>query len=142
MFERLGLLQAGVPMHGCSESHQLSLVEPAGADSSAMAFDGGRFRSRVARALTHVRSLLENGRLPQLAHAMPHAYDDKFGLAEGLAALSAAAALHTLQRLGLDADRLQGARAAARSRTVTLRLSSVERCEFDREEERQATGPY
>ena len=102
-----------------------------------------RFRRRVAKALESVHKILATTRHPTYAEATPHRYDDKFGLAELLTAISLAAQLNVLESIGLDQPGLRKLVSAAGSgHAVTLRLSGTERTTYLREATRDVSDGH
>jgi hypothetical protein len=87
--------------------------------------------------LDRARSVLESERHPQYAPDVPHAYEDKFTLAECLGNCAVAATFNALEALGLDSQGLAKLRHWAGERSVTLRLKAEEKCTFDRVEKRE-----
>jgi hypothetical protein len=96
-----------------------------------------RFQAQVRSALATVRTLLENERQPHLPSEVPHQYIDKYLLAEFLTNTSFAALLNALQLLGISNAVLHTLIDWAKQRSVTLRFTAEERCEFVREETRK-----
>lgn len=100
-------------------------------------YQESEFKSRVAAALRRIRTVLDNTRNPKFAADVPHQYDDKYLLAEFLTRVAVAAALQSLEGVGLSAQKLAQLREWARTRSVTLRLAAQEDCRFLREETRK-----
>jgi hypothetical protein len=103
-------------------------------------FVESRFRAQVDKALTSVRTILENNRVPQYPADVPHRYDDKYGLAEFLTNTAVAAQLNALEALGLNEGSLKQLLSWAASRSVSLRLKAEERCVFVKETTRKVEG--
>jgi hypothetical protein len=99
--------------------------------------DESRFRQQVDKALTSVKTILDNARRPELAADVPHTYSDKYALAEYLCHSALAANLNVLEALGVTEKMLRKLVQWAEKRSVTLRFKSEEKCEFDREETRK-----
>lgn len=119
-------------------------------------FDEHRFRRKVASAMEQVTKILDTERHPAIAEVRyfaqppaasrsqltrstaahqttPHAYDDKYRVAEFVANLALAAELNCLEVLGVDEPKLRQLLGWAQGgRAVTLRLAASERCAFDR----------
>lgn len=100
-------------------------------------FDESRFRRQVDSALQRIRTVLDITRAPQYPADVPHAYDDKYGLAEFLTNTAIAAELNVLDLLGVTDKHLSTMRKWVQSRSVTLRLKSEERCSFIKETTRE-----
>jgi hypothetical protein len=95
------------------------------------------FKERVANAIQKARTVLTLGTNPELPEDVPHAYGNKYELAEALGSLSLAALVNVLEVLGLNGKTLRVLREWADERAVTLRLKAEERCKFDRETKRE-----
>jgi hypothetical protein len=93
--------------------------------------------TRVPSVLDKARTVLENEKHPQYAPDVPHAYEDKFALAECLGNCAVAATINGLEGMGLDQQGLAKLRQWAAERAVTLRLKAEEKCTFDRTEKRE-----
>lgn len=104
---------------------------------SLQAFDESRFRRQVDAALQRIRTVLDITRSPQYPADVPHAYDDKYGLAEFLTNTAIAAELNNLDLLGVTDKHLTTMKKWVQTRSVTLRLKSEERCTFVREATRE-----
>mmetsp|Transcript_26534 Transcript_26534/g.66767 ORF Transcript_26534/g.66767 Transcript_26534/m.66767 type:complete len:940 (-) Transcript_26534:58-2877(-) len=102
-------------------------------------FSETRFRRKMEKALSTVRKVLENERHPEVPADVDHEYRDKFSLADVLSQTYVGAMLNSLQSLGLDRAKLEELyeKAEQGKRAVTLRLTSEEKCAFDREETRK-----
>ena len=106
-------------------------------------YNEAEFLAKVDAALQRVRMLLDTARnSPQLPSEVPHAYDDKYRLAEFLTRASAAGLLQCLRNLGLASDDLPRLRDWAATRTVTLRLRATEECTYLREETRKVESAH
>jgi hypothetical protein len=68
---------------------------------------------------------------------VPHAYSNKYELAEALGGVSLAALVNVLEVLGLNWKTLRVLKEWADERAVTLRFKAEERCEFGRETKRE-----
>lgn len=93
-------------------------------------------RLSVEKALAKVKTILDTTRQPQLAHEdEEHKYDDKYALAEFLVNTGIAAKLNALERLGLDAEKLQQVVSWVyeEKQSVTLRLEAEDTCSFLKE---------
>lgn len=100
------------------------------------------FRRKISSALATVSRVLENTRSPRLAaDHEDHSYDDKFGLAEFITNSALAASLNAFDRLGMDESKLGELKNAVdQNKSVTLRFSSTETCEFIEEKETEIEG--
>ena len=111
----------------------------------SQAFDEMQFMQQVEDALVVVRKILDTSRHPSVPEDSPHTFDDKFALAEFLGNLGLAAQLNSIEQLGLDSSALRRMRrwaAGPDAKSVTLRLETVETCEFNRTETRQVDSPH
>ena len=104
-------------------------------------YDEQQFRAKIDAALGRIRTLLENTRNPQYPADVPHAYDDKYLLAEHLTQVTVAALLQCLEVAGLSEEGRATLREWAEKRSVTLRLEAKEECRFLREEVRTIDSP-
>lgn len=77
------------------------------------------------------------GKTLKLPSDVPHAYVDKYALAESIVNTSVAAFLNCLAELGADKAKLDTMTAWARDRTVTLVLNATETTTFIKEVERE-----
>lgn len=100
-----------------------------------------QFKAKIDAALRTIRKILDNTRNPETAADVPHAYDDKYVLAEVGTHLAMASTLQCLELIGLSADGLAQLREWAKTRSVSLRLSAQESCRFVREESRKVESP-
>eukprot|EP00308_Calcidiscus_leptoporus_P011902 CAMPEP_0119367568 /NCGR_PEP_ID=MMETSP1334-20130426/14339_1 /TAXON_ID=127549 /ORGANISM="Calcidiscus leptoporus, Strain RCC1130" /LENGTH=721 /DNA_ID=CAMNT_0007384007 /DNA_START=33 /DNA_END=2195 /DNA_ORIENTATION=+ len=99
------------------------------------------FKDRVDAALVKLRRLIDVERQPMLAADVPHAYPDKFGLAEFVTNLSLAAQFNVLEALGLHEEHMSTCAGwLADGKPITLRLNATQRCTFQREESRDVDG--
>ncbi len=73
-------------------------------------FNEHRFQTQVDAALSSIRTVLDNTRQPRLAADVPHAYQDKYLLAEYLARAAIASELYLLEQLGVKPDLLKKVR--------------------------------
>eukprot|EP01094_Clydonella_sp_ATCC50884_P018414 TRINITY_DN3404_c0_g1_i2.p1 TRINITY_DN3404_c0_g1~~TRINITY_DN3404_c0_g1_i2.p1 ORF type:complete len:911 (+),score=440.16 TRINITY_DN3404_c0_g1_i2:171-2903(+) len=99
--------------------------------------DERRFRERVDAALAVVKKVLDNTRYPAYPEDVQHQYDDKYKLVEFVTNTALAAQLTVLEVLGLSEENVKQMKEWAVDRSVTLRFSSEERCEFVKETERK-----
>jgi len=91
-----------------------------------------------------VKRILSNARNPLVASPdLDHTYDDKFALSEFLSKIALASFFNTFERLGLDKTALGHLVSAVSNerKSVTLRFSSSEKCEFIREDTIEAVSP-
>eukprot|EP01104_Vermistella_antarctica_P016952 TRINITY_DN590_c0_g1_i2.p1 TRINITY_DN590_c0_g1~~TRINITY_DN590_c0_g1_i2.p1 ORF type:complete len:948 (+),score=314.10 TRINITY_DN590_c0_g1_i2:144-2987(+) len=107
------------------------------------AFDEARFRRQVDAAISTVRTVLDNARHPTYPADVSHHYNDKYLLAEFLTNTTVASLLNTFSKMGLDETKLKQllSRSEGGKRSVTLRFTSEEGCEYDREEVRKVKSP-
>lgn len=93
-------------------------------------------RDRVDSALKEVKKILDETRNPKFAADVDHKYEDKFCLAEFLTNTALAASTNTLERVGLDYQKLMEivTRASGGVRSATLRFAAEESCIFIRED--------
>eukprot|EP00281_Chroomonas_sp_CCMP1168_P029360 CAMPEP_0206240752 /NCGR_PEP_ID=MMETSP0047_2-20121206/16113_1 /ASSEMBLY_ACC=CAM_ASM_000192 /TAXON_ID=195065 /ORGANISM="Chroomonas mesostigmatica_cf, Strain CCMP1168" /LENGTH=900 /DNA_ID=CAMNT_0053665569 /DNA_START=138 /DNA_END=2841 /DNA_ORIENTATION=+ len=100
------------------------------------------FIRRVRKALAELQTVLENNRRPVLAEGVQHRYDDKFVLAESvLNSFLSSAGEVLLTQLGVSEETLGVLQGWAKDRSVTLRFSAQQKCEFLKETERWVEGP-
>ena len=100
-----------------------------GAVGASLPFDEDRFRSIVAKGIEEARKVLSTTRHPVLPDEVPHAYDDKYRLAELLTSLSDVAVVNVLDELGVGQEARKSARDwAAAGLAVTLRLNVTRLC--------------
>ncbi len=97
---------------------------------------------KLDAALKRVRTVLDNTRQPLYPADVPHAYDDKYELAQFLVRGGVAAVLECLTAIGLDAEGLATLRTWAQTRSVTVSLRAEETCTFSREESRKVEGKH
>ncbi len=97
---------------------------------------------KLDAALKRVRTVLDNTRQPLYPADVPHAYDDKYELAQFLVRGGVAAVLECLTALGLDAEGLATLRTWAQTRSVTVSLRAEETCTFSREESRKEESKH
>ncbi len=97
---------------------------------------------KLDAALKRVRTVLDNTRQPLYPADVPHAYDDKYELAQFLVRGGVAAVLECLTALGLDAEGLATLRTWAQTRSVTVSLRAEETCTFLREESRKEESKH
>uniref|UniRef100_A0A7S4HH76 Uncharacterized protein n=1 Tax=Vannella robusta TaxID=1487602 RepID=A0A7S4HH76_9EUKA len=100
-------------------------------------FNEARFKQQVSAALTSIRTVLDNTRNPAVASEVPHSYTDKYLLAEFLANSSLAAQLNCLECLGVTPEILKKLKEWSTPRSVSLRFTATEKCDFVRTEERK-----
>ncbi len=98
-------------------------------------FDEHKFRQQVDQGLETVQRVLENTRSPIYAADSDHTYCDKYALSEFLANSALAAQVNVLERMGIDAEKLQRLKEMSLKHAVTLRFESKETCTFAREVE-------
>uniref|UniRef100_A0A6B2KXG2 Uncharacterized protein n=1 Tax=Arcella intermedia TaxID=1963864 RepID=A0A6B2KXG2_9EUKA len=105
-------------------------------------FDEERFKRQVNAALVKIKTILDNNRQPTYPADVPHKYDDKYHLADFITNTAIAAQLNCLEALGLDEKKLRILlKWVTQKRSVTIRLSGVENCDFARETTRKVTSP-
>jgi hypothetical protein len=93
-------------------------------------FNEASFRARVDNALKRVKTILDTNRNPQYPADVPHAYDDKYLLAESLTNNALGAYLVCYENLGLTEKQLTQLKDWSKTRSVTLRLKAEEKCKF------------
>mmetsp|Transcript_11544 Transcript_11544/g.29242 ORF Transcript_11544/g.29242 Transcript_11544/m.29242 type:complete len:923 (-) Transcript_11544:352-3120(-) len=102
-------------------------------------------RQRMERAAETARRVLGEARAPAVPSDVPHAYRDKFLLAERAANGALTAMMAALESAGLTGDKLEQTRAwcaADDARAVTLRFESELKCTFLHTKDRkEALGP-
>lgn len=97
-----------------------------------------RFLAQLDEALRVAERVLGSARAPVLPSEVPHAYDDKYALAEAQVAAACVASVHALHAAGLDGASLRAARRwAAAGDAVTLRLAGGTTCAYLREKRRE-----
>jgi hypothetical protein len=82
------------------------------------------FKERVASAIQKARTVLTLGTNLGLPEDVPHAYSNKYELAEALGCVSLAALVNVLEVLGLNGKTLRVLREWAEERAVTLRFGA------------------
>lgn len=116
----------------------LQLLPPAPGRGCADDVSEARFLAQLDEALRVAERVLGSARAPVLPSEVPHAYDDKYALAEAQVAAACVASVHALQAAGLDGASLRAARRwAAAGDAVTLRLAGGTTCAYAREERRE-----
>jgi hypothetical protein len=93
-------------------------------------FNEARFRAKVDAALNRVKQILDNSRSPQYPADVSHDYEDKYILAEVLTNDTISALLRFLESIGLTSKQFAQLKEWSKSRSVTLRLKSEEKCKF------------
>jgi len=88
------------------------------------------FRVRVDKALSKVKTILDNTRNPQYPTDVHHEYEDKYILSEVLATSTIATFLSSLEFLGLTGKNWEQVKEWSKQRSVTLRLRADESCKF------------
>ncbi|KAL7557208.1 hypothetical protein ACA910_001276 [Epithemia clementina (nom. ined.)] len=98
-------------------------------------FDENSFRRSVDKAVEQVQTILGTTKKPRLAAEEDHTYEDKYALAEFVTNSSIASLLHVLDRLGLDAEKLQVLLKWVNDdkKTVTLSFRAQDSCVFLKE---------
>ena len=99
-----------------------------------------QFKRKVENALSTLRKHLDSEKnAPVLAEKVPHVYVDKFCLAEQLTNLAVASWLESLEKMGAnqDAVRSLAAQAGRNKKRVTIKLTSTQKVEFVRKEQRE-----
>jgi hypothetical protein len=92
-----------------------------------------RFQKQVDSAVIHVRRILENNKNPLIAGKHQHTYDDKYDVSELVTNASIASHLTFLANIGVNEEKMRTLVKWARSKTITLRLRSEEKCTFLKE---------
>ncbi len=95
-----------------------------------------RFRDQVESALVHVRRIIDTNKNPSFPSETAHQYDDKYILVEILSRMALSSTLTSLMGLGLTEEQIIQLNEWSKSRSVSLRLNSTERCTFIRETKR------
>ena len=99
-----------------------------------------QFKRKVENALSTLRKHLDSEKnAPVLAEKVPHVYVDKFCLAEQLTNLAVASWLESLEKMGANQDALRSlaAQAVRNKKRVTIKLTSTQKVEFVRKEQRE-----
>src|SRR3990167_7561100 len=99
------------------------------------------FKQQLETAIANCKKILENTRNPQQPTDVSHTYNDKFHLAEYLTNTTLAAQLTILETLGITPELVKKFQEWSKTRSVTLRFSGEERCDFDRKVEREQESP-
>src|SRR4051812_31124760 len=101
-------------------------------------YDVSRFHSQVDLALNSVRKILDINLHPTYPDKIAHSYNDKYLLAEQLTTITLSSCLFILKQLGLnDNNDINKLRELANNKSITLRFSAEEKCNFIREENKQ-----
>jgi len=95
-----------------------------------------RFREQVETALVHARRVLDNDKRPVFPADVSHQYQDKYLLSDMVANLALAATVNTLSTIGSMESCFNRMIEWSRSKSVSLRFTSTERCVFLRETKR------
>ncbi|CAM9963316.1 unnamed protein product, partial [Discosporangium mesarthrocarpum] len=102
-----------------------------------------RFRGKVEASLQRVRALLDKTRNPSFPPDIPHQYEDKYLLAQGLANSTLTSLHMILSLIGVKDRGTEEGEATwktlknwASSGSVTLRLDSEQHCAFKKETKR------
>jgi ubiquitin len=98
------------------------------------------FEQRVQRVLGKVKAVLDTTRNPSLPADVAHTYADKYALSEQAVKSAVAGQLQVLELFGLKGEGLDQVLSWATNR-VSLKFSSVERCNFLRTEVREEEPP-
>jgi hypothetical protein len=91
-----------------------------------------RFLMRVDSAMAEVRRLLDQQRTPELPAQIDHTYSDKFQLVEFLVRAAIRSFFETFVASGLQQLDVPKLLDGASKRSLTLRFSAVEHCEYVR----------
>ena len=108
-----------------------------------MSSDNSRFQlihAKVNHASNELAKTLEHCRRPVAAADCPHAYDDKFTLAEYVVGSGAEAVLVGLHNVGLTGSALTTAREAATTKMVCIELRHSASCIFKRKVTKKRDG--
>ena len=100
-------------------------------------FTTSRFQSKVDAALSRIRTVLDNTRNPNVSSEVPHSYNDKYLLAEFLANSSLAAQVNILEVLGVTSENFRKLKEWAQTRSVSVRFTASETCDFIKTVERK-----
>jgi len=110
----------------------------------ASLYHSNQLSSKIEKAMRAVKRILSNARNPLVASPdLDHTYDDKFALSEFLSKIALASFFNTFERLDLDKTALGHLVSAVSNerKSVTLRFSSSEKCEFIRKDTIEAVSP-
>ena len=101
-----------------------------------------RFTGQVEEAISQLRYVLHSSKRPALPRDVPHAYCDKYALAESTINTSIVATVTVLEALGLDEPKLRALiERHADGQHLELRLRTTETCAFLKEVRRSVFGP-
>jgi hypothetical protein len=102
-------------------------------------FDADSFKSSLESAMVVVKRVLDTTKNPKPINEVPHAYADKFALAERATHTAIRAVLVPLEQLGFDRKTQSRFRETVqiKKRPVELVLQAVEKCKFLRRTERE-----
>ena len=91
------------------------------------------FEEKLQKLIEEIRTILDNGKFPKVPGDVQHRYVDKFFLAEFLTTSAIASSLNVLEALGLTGDGLRSLIEWSQDKTISMRFTSTEKCEFNRE---------
>jgi hypothetical protein len=102
-------------------------------------FDADTFKSSLESAMVVVKRVLDTTKNPKPINDVPHAYADKFSLAERATHTAIRAVLVPLEQLGFDRKSQSRFRETVqlKKRPVELVLQATEKCKFLRRTERE-----
>eukprot|EP01125_Pyxidicula_operculata_P009141 TRINITY_DN302_c1_g1_i1.p1 TRINITY_DN302_c1_g1~~TRINITY_DN302_c1_g1_i1.p1 ORF type:complete len:995 (+),score=364.51 TRINITY_DN302_c1_g1_i1:284-3268(+) len=111
------------------------------------AYAESRFQSQVEKALKTVKTVLDVNKSPEVPTNVPHAYDDKYLLAEYMTKTAMAAQLIALQHLGLSLTDEKNGFPKLKEwtnslRSVSLRFRAQETCTFVKKIERKEESKH
>lgn len=97
-----------------------------------------QFSKALERAKKKVKTILDTTRNPDLPKKVPHAYVDKFSLAEMCTKTAIAANLNIFDTMGMtQAHHAEIQKWVQAKKSVTFRFENEESCKFDRETTRE-----
>ena len=98
-------------------------------------------RQQISRALVQVKKILDQTRNAREASDVPHAYKDKYLLAESITGSTCASLLNNFQVLGVTPENKRKAVEWASERAVSIAFDSTETCVFDKKTTRKEESP-
>lgn len=104
-------------------------------------YDEYRFRAQVEKALTSVRTVLDNTKQPGFPNEIDHTYDDKYAMVNTITNNMIGATLNCLALLGMTQERLAQMKEFGKRHSVSLRFASRESCWWSRKVKRTVESP-
>jgi hypothetical protein len=95
-------------------------------------YDENRFRQQVDKAVTSIKTVLDNTKQPGIPSAIAHAYDDKYAMINVITNNLIGATLNCLALLGMTQEKLAQMKEFGKRHSVTLRFSSKESSWYSR----------